>query len=223
MRDRRFAWVGVFALTMAFVEAAVVVYLRRVLGVVDLARDLPLYDPSVTLIEIAREASTLVMLLAVGFLAGRSRGARLGFALCAFGLWDVLYYVWLKVLIDWPESLLTEDVLFLIPLPWWGPVLAPVLIAILCATFGAVLVVRGEGGTLARPGALEWTALLAGTGIVLHAFMADAISALPAGAEELAWLKPGPFNWPEYLAGLLLMSAALWRVARSAARQGPCP
>jgi len=219
MQDRRFAWIGAFALAMAFVEAAVVVYLRRVLGVADLARDLPVYDPTVTLIEIGREAATLVMLLAVGFLAGRSRGARLGFALCAFGLWDILYYVWLKVLIGWPESILTVDVLFLIPLPWWGPVLAPVLIAILCAAFGAVLVVRGEGGTLAGPGALQWGALLAGTAVVLHAFMADSIRALPAAAEELAWLKPGPFNWLEYLAGLLLMSAAMLRMATCGTRR----
>jgi hypothetical protein len=160
------------------------------------------------------------MLLAVGFATGRSTIARLGFALYAFGLWDVAYYVWLKALIGWPASLLTEDVLFLIPLPWWGPVLAPVLIAILCSVFGGVLVLRGEAEGVASPGWAGWAALLGGTGLVLHAFMADAIGSLPAGAEALARLKPGLFNWPEYLAGLLAMSAALGRVARSSRRPG---
>ena len=220
MRDRRFLWVTTFALAMAYVEASVVVYLRRVLGVADLLRDVPLYDPAITAIEIGREAATLVMLLAAGCATGRTPAARIGFALYAFGLWDILYYVWLRALIGWPASLLTADVLFLIPLPWWGPVVAPVLIAILCVLFGAVLVVRGEAGTLARAGGVAWAVLAGGVALLLHAFMADAIRRWPAAAEELARLKPGPFNWPEYLAGLLVMGAALASLTRSPRRQG---
>ena len=214
MASRRLVWVGVFALAMAFVEAAVVVYLRRVLGVVDLMRDVPVFDAAITRIEIGREAATLLMLLAVGLAAGRAPASRLGFALYAFGLWDILYYAWLKVLIGWPASFLTVDVLFLIPLPWWGPVLAPVLIACVSTAFGAVLVVRGESGRVGRPGRAAATGLVAGTGLVLHAFMVDAIRALPAGAEALARLKPGPFNWLEYTVGLLAMGVSLWRIAR---------
>src|SRR6266540_4205903 len=123
MQSRKLGWVAVYALAMAYVEAATVVYLRRVFGVVDLVQDVASYDPRLASIEIGREAATLVMLLSVGFAAGRSRQARLGFALYAFGLWDVLYYVWLKILLGWPGSILTQDVLFLVPLPWWGPVL----------------------------------------------------------------------------------------------------
>src|SRR2546425_1185720 len=146
MQTRKLVWIAVYALAMAYAEAAAVVYLRRVFGVVDLLRDAAAYDPRIAAIEIGREAATLVMLLAVGFAAGRSRQARLGFALFAFGTWDILYYVWLKVLLGWPESLATQDVLFLIPMPWWGPVIAPVLVALLLLALGALLVVRDDQG-----------------------------------------------------------------------------
>jgi len=214
MQAARLGWVAVYALAMAYVEAAVVVYLRRVFGIVDLLRDVAVYDPRIVAIEIGREAATLVMLLAVGFTAGRSRQARLGFALFAFGAWDILYYVWLQVLIGWPGSLATHDVLFLVPLPWWGPVIAPVLIALLCLALGALLVVRDDQGRTVRLGGAGWGALLGGVILVLYSFMADALRALPAGAEELSRLKPGPFSWPAYLAGLGAVGFAVWRAAR---------
>ena len=218
MREGRFVWVAVYALAMAYVEAAVVVYLRRVFGVVDLVRDTAIYDPRIAAIEIGREAATLLMLLAVGFLAGRSRQGRLGLALYAFGVWDILYYVWLKLLIGWPESLLTQDVLFLIPLPWWGPVLAPVLVALLLVGLGGILVVRDDQGRTVRLGGLGWGFLLAGVLLVLYAFMADALGILPAGAEVLSRLKPGPFRWSVYLAGLGAMSISVWRAAHDRTR-----
>ena len=218
MQVRKLGWVLAYALAMAYAEAATVVYLRRVFGVVDLLRDTAVYDPRIAAIEIAREAATLVMLLALGFAAGRSLQARLGFALFAFGTWDILYYAWLKVLLDWPESLTTQDVLFLIPLPWWGPVIAPVLVAILLLALGALLVVRDDHGRPARLGPAGWGALVAGTILVLCAFMADALRALPAGAEELSRLKPGAFRWPLYLAGLGAMAFSVWRVMRPGTR-----
>jgi hypothetical protein len=197
---------------MAYVEAAVVVYLQRALGVADIVSDIPPYDPAIALTEMAREAATLVMLLAAGWAAGRTRRARLGLAFYAFGLWDILYYVWLRLLIGWPDSLFDWDLLFLIPLPWWGPVLSPLLIALLCAAGGALAVVADDRGGRARAGAREWTALAAGALAVLYAFMADALLALPATPEELNALKPSRFRWPIYLAGLAAMT---WAVARA--------
>src|SRR3989442_3576632 len=91
MQSRKLGWVLVYALAMAYAEAAAVVYLRRVFGVVDLLRDRAAYDPRIAAIEIGRETSTLVMLLALGFAAGPSRQARLGFALFAFGTWELPY------------------------------------------------------------------------------------------------------------------------------------
>ena len=42
------------------------------------------------------------MLLTVGMLAGRTWQTRLGYSAIAFGVWDIFYYVFLKVIYDWP-------------------------------------------------------------------------------------------------------------------------
>ena len=123
--------VGVFAIAMAYVESAVVVYLRALYGIEDLLLDMPELPDQYTLIELGREACTLVMLVTIGWVAGRRWQDRFGYTIIAFGLWDIFYYVWLVVFIGWPKSLLDWDFLFMIPLPWWGPVLSPILIALL--------------------------------------------------------------------------------------------
>jgi len=209
MGSKRLKWVAVYAVAMAYVEAAAVVYLRRVLGVKDLLRDMAPFDPQIARTEVCRELATLIMILAVGWALGRSRQSRLGYAAFAFGVWDIFYYVWLRVLLGWPASLLEPDVLFLIPLPWWGPVISPVLIALLAVVGGAWAVMQDDSGFNVRPGPARWAIFLAGVGAALYAFMADAIGALPASAEALGRLKPTQFLWTVYLAGLLLM---VWSV-----------
>ena len=124
--------VSVFALAMAWMEAATVVYLRTLTSRIQPYQATPL-PVSVGLgqIEIVREAATMVMLLTVGLLAGRTWRSRLAYGMIAFGVWDIFYYVFLAIMTGWPRSIMDWDVLFLIPLPWWGPVLSPVLIALL--------------------------------------------------------------------------------------------
>jgi len=211
MQTRNLWWVGSYAVAMAYVESAVVVYLRRLYGISDLMTNVPPFDPQIGAIEVGRELATLVMLLAVGLIAGKKFQSRLGFAIFAFGLWDILYYFWLWVFIRWPKSLLDMDILFLIPLPWWGPVLAPVLIAALMAVGGARATLLDERGIEVRFGLAQWAALGSGILILLYTFMADALAVLPADMDTLTSLKPTPFNWPVYLIGLGLVSFIVWR------------
>ncbi len=219
LQSKSLKWVAVFAAAMAYVEAAAVVYLRRILGVTDLIRDMAPFDPQIARVEVGRELATLIMIAALGWALGRSWQARWGFACYAFGLWDIFYYVWLRVLLGWPGSLLEPDVLFLIPLPWWGPVLSPLLIALLAAAGGALAVRIDDRGWAIRPGPARWAAFLAGTFTVLYAFMVDAIAALPASAEELGRLKPTAFLWPVYLSGFALMVWAVFSALRAATVQ----
>ena len=79
------------------------------------------------------------MLATYGIAAGRTRAAKLANFLIAFGVWDLFYYVWLRIVLDWPASLFTWDVLFLIPVPWVGPVVAPVSVACTMIAMGLVL------------------------------------------------------------------------------------
>lgn len=212
-------WVGLYAIAMAYAESAVVVYLRHLYGIADLVRDVPGFDPTISAVEVGRELATLIMLLAVGWAAGRTRQSRLGFAVYAFGLWDIFYYAWLRILIGWPGSLLEPDVLFLIPLPWWGPVIAPVLIAGLMVAGGALAVLTDDHGHPVFFTSGEWAALSIGVLAALYAFMGDALASLPADAETLSQVRPAAFNWPVYLAGLALMAwpvlTAMWPSART--------
>ncbi len=214
---KRFSWVAVYAIAMAFLEAVVVVYIR---GLLNITNDHVALGPYVTM-EMWREAATIVMLVAIGWLAGRQGTERWAYGLFAFGIWDIFYYVWLKVLTGWPASLLAWDVLFLIPLRWWGPVLSPMLVAFLICVVAVLAVVRlnlGErlGITRGRLG----TGILGGL-LALYVFMSDALHALLAGQTDWDTLRPEPFKWPLFLVALALMALpsliAAWptRTARS--------
>ena len=196
---------------MAVLEAVVVVYLRGLLRITTDHVSLGQY----VRMEVLREAATIVMLVAVGWLAGRGRLDRLAYGLFAFGLWDIFYYVWLKVLIGWPESLLGWDVLFLIPLRWWGPVLSPVLIAALICVVAVLAVARmarGErlGITPGRVGTVARGGLLA-----LYVFVSDSLHALLQRQPDWGTIRPGTFKWPLFLVALALMAVpslmATWR------------
>jgi hypothetical protein len=172
------------------------------------ANPLPLRE-DIVWVELVREAGTLIMLAAVGILAGRNRVSRLGYALLAFGVWDIGYYLFLRPMTGWPRSLWDWDILFLLPLPWWGPVLAPILIALLMILWGLRLtqfpVSPGRalsGGRLLGIGAL-------GVLIALYVFMKDAIQVAPEGETILRQLLPTPFNWPLFSVALALMAAPL--------------
>lgn len=195
---------------MAYLESAVVVYLRQLYGINFLMITLPPFDPQIARIEIGREAATLVMLWAVGWLSGNNQHEKIAYSMIAFGVWDVFYYFWLWVMVGWPASLLDQDLLFLIPLPWWGPVLAPVLIAVLMVISGVRFVSASQAGFRQHMRPLFWVLLGAGVLVMLLVFMADAIQLLPADAALLSSMRPGPFNWPVFLAGFLLVLIAVF-------------
>ena len=211
---KKIVWVVIFAIAMAFLEAAVVVYLRRLYGITDPILTVPPFNPQIAKIELGRELATLVMLISFGWVAGRKLQSRFGFALVAFGIWDIFYYLWLKVFIAWPTTLLDPDLLFLIPLPWWGPVIAPILISLLMIMGGTLAILREEQGHGIRFRITEAFVLLAGILAMLYAFMQDAIAILPAGASILSQLKPSQFNWAVFLAGLFLSAFMVWRVTK---------
>lgn len=125
-----------YAVAMAYVEAMVVVYIRRLLpdsdlSAIDLGRiGTLLRENHIYFEEQTREAATIVMLFAVAWLSGKGTRERAAAFLWCFGLWDIFYYVFLRVWTGWPTSLMDMDVLFLIPGPWVAPVLLPVSISV---------------------------------------------------------------------------------------------
>ncbi|HEX5400450.1 MAG TPA: hypothetical protein VFY06_15485 [Verrucomicrobiae bacterium] len=195
---------------MAWVESAVVFYLRSMIDRIEPYQTDPLpVIGGFASVELTREAATLVMLFAVGWLAGRTWRARLGYFAIAFGVWDIFYYVFLKIICGWPHSLLDWDVLFLLPLPWWGPVLAPVLISMLLILWGtfASQFERSPSSRLSNWHA--WILSAVGVGLALYIFMSDSIGAAHHGLDAIRMVLPTKFNWPAFSVALALMSAPM--------------
>ena len=208
-RDGTRWWiVVVFAAGMAWVEAACVYYLRVMVDRIDpyQANPLPLHT-NLGQVELIREVATLVMLGAIGLLAGRTRQSRAGYAAIAFGTWDVLYYVFLKAISGWPASLFDWDVLFLLPLPWWGPVLAPVSIALLMIVWGTLVSRPVDEAPLVPVRSAWWAAGAIGIALALYAFMAESLWSVRGGLEASRNALPASFNWPLFVLALVLMAA----------------
>lgn len=208
---RRCLWLVLYAVAMGLLEAAVVVYLRELYYPGGFRFPLVVLAPAITYVEIAREVCTLVMLLAVAVLASEDRHETFFTFGFLFGIWDLVYYAGLKLALDWPASWLTWDVLFLIPVPWVSPMLAPVVISLLLvAGFVADARARRRGRSI-RLGVAEWAvAIVAGVLVIL----------------SLCWRFPAAlveptlsgFPWPLFVAGALLGLAPFAHATRRALR-----
>ena len=185
---RRLVWLTVFAVAMAYLEAAVVIYLRALFYPGGFDFPLVPLPSAMLMVEIGREAATIVMILGVSVLAGTTRWERFLLFCLVFGIWDILFYVWLYVVLGWPPSLLTPDILFLIPVPWVAPVVAPVLISLglIAGALGLMRLIQ-KGALPAFPPAL-WILAIAGGVLVLLSFTLDS-------GGILAGDHPAPFRW----------------------------
>jgi len=138
----KFLLLAVFGIAMAHFEGVVVVYLRKVLGISNTESNIESIDKlqkRYILIEKTREAATIVMLVALAILVGENWLDKIVVFLWTFAFWDLFYYLSLYILIKWPPSLTTTDVLFLIPRPWIAPVWLPVGISSITIIAIAVL------------------------------------------------------------------------------------
>ncbi len=200
-RQTRFLAVIVFGVAFAYVESSVVVYLRALYYPGGFVFPLKAMPAQHAIVELLREFATIIMLVTVGWMAGRSRWSRFGYFIIAFAVWDIFYYVWLKVLLNWPASIFDWDILVLIPLPWIGPVIAPCLISILMATAG-FLIVRKDDVSVFRPPLSAWMAGGLGTLLMLYSFVRDTNATLNLQL-------PQPYRYEFLFAGLALCVLAL--------------
>jgi len=233
---RLFVWMTVFFVAMAFLESAVVVYLRALYYPEGF--DFPLVPMAGTLVitEIWREAATLIMLLVPAALVTRSAVERFAWFCFGFGIWDIFYYVWLKVLLDWPASLGSRDLLFLIPVPWVGPVWAPCLVSLGLIAL-ALTILRGRSKWPGfRVDGLSWSLLIAGALLMILSFTLDPLrqsfglealkdAGLMADLRSAALSNgrsyiPETFPWPWFLGGCVLVSAAMARCLRRPSTAG---
>ncbi len=214
MRGSKLPAAGVFAVAMAWMEAATVVYLRSLVNRINPYQIHPL--PFAVLpawVELVREAATLLLLLSVAWLAGTAWRNRSGYFLFAFGIWDIFYYIFLKVIVGWPKTLFDWDVLFLLPVPWWGPVLAPMLISLLMV-LGGILLSRNSANRIDNhPRRLSWLLCLAGIFTLLYLFMQNSLMASLEGNETVQNLLPTNFHWALFVIALCLAAFPIFDIA----------
>jgi len=165
----------VFSIAFAYIESAVVVYLRAIFHPNGFTFPLEVFGVTaeakrLLLTEIGREAATIVLILTAAWLFGRLRQERVAYFLAIFAVWDVFYYVWLKVLLDWPASIMDWDVLFLIPVLWASPVLYPVLVSALMFAFAVAILHRCARGRPLIVTGTDWLAWLSATAIIVVSF-----------------------------------------------------
>jgi hypothetical protein len=198
---KRFCIVVIFSIAFAYIEAAVVVYLRTIFHPQGFTFPLtefginPLWR-RLLLTEIGREAATLVLMFTGAWLLGENRQQRFAYFATIFAVWDIFYYVWLKALINWPASFFEWDILFLIPFPWAAPVLAPLIVSITLLVFAAVVFYRSSITAALKVSTLEWFVfVLAGLAVVVSFWIAGRHIREPNFKEY--------FHWPLFALGEL--------------------
>jgi hypothetical protein len=212
MQQRQLVWLTLFAIAMAQVEASLVVHLRTIYYPTNSLQIFPLVLMSHRdlAIELIRELATVAMICSVAVLTVTSFIRRFAAFVYVFGLWDLFYYAWLKLMIGWPVDWLEWDVLFLIPWPWFGPWLAAALIALLFTIWGGKTLQTSDKVDLSLwPGIL----FLLGTLVALATFLWPAFTLLPGGEAAFAGYQPTRFEWGWYIIGVFLMTAGLWRLS----------
>ncbi len=133
---------AIFGIAMAHFEGVVVVYLRKALEMLDSESNkesVNKFPKRFLYIEMTREAATIVMLVAIALLTGETWLEKGIFFLWTFAFWDLFYYLSLYILIKWPPTFKTIDVLFLIPVPWIAPVWFPIGVSSITILVIAVL------------------------------------------------------------------------------------
>lgn len=201
----RFCIVVIFGIAFAYIEAVVVVYLRKIFHPDGFT--FPLADfgtilqrKPLLLTEIGREAATIVLMLTGAWLFGRNLQERFAYFLAIFAVWDIFYYVWLKVLINWPSSIVDWDILFLIPITWAGPLLAPVLISLTLLLFAVIILYRDSCASGLKVTLMDWLGFsLAGLVVV--------VSFCIAGRHIRKRDFKSHFYWPVFALGYI--SAAI--------------
>ena len=203
----RLLWLALFGVAFGYLEAAVVVYLRELYYPDGFDFPLALPITRVLNVELGRELATLIMLGSIAHLSGRGFWERFGVFCFLFGVWDIVYYIVLWGVLDWPESLFTWDILFLLPFIWSGPVITAALVALCLIVAGTMLLL----GSVPNPDRWSWLGAGVSIALLLGSFMANH-GAVRAGVE------PEGFPWIPYGAGLVIGWGAFLRALSGKSR-----
>ena len=210
---RLFFWLTLFSIAMGYLETAVVVYLRAIYYPNGFDFPLENMNNSIAVTELGREAATIIMLVGIGILSGKNPTQRFALFLYSFAIWDIFYYVFLKVLLNWPESLFTWDILFLIPLPWVGPVICPCIISLSMILLAAILIYFNDKDPSLKINSKEWLLFIGGSLTVIFSFVLDCYKCIHVYKGEvldaISQYVPQHFDWWIFSLGILMIWSAI--------------
>ncbi len=208
---------------MGFMETAVVIYLRKIYYPSGFQFPLIPVEPDIALTEFLREAATVIMLLGIGILAGKTSSQKFAFFIYCFAIWDIFYYVFLKLFLNWPESVFTWDILFLIPFPWVGPVLAPCIISLTMILLALLIIYGHEKGKNTKIKTIEWMLLATGSVVIISSFTYGYLNYLKRDNasvwmlgnkadlfEEIKHFVPNDYSWLLFCLGEFILLSALF-------------
>ncbi|MFA5856359.1 MAG: hypothetical protein WC867_03310 [Candidatus Pacearchaeota archaeon] len=227
---KKFLTIGIFAIAMAFLETIIVVYLRMMYYPKGFNFPLnPNMDSNIYSLEVIREFFTIVMLVTIAILAAKKFHERFAYFMFSFAIWDIFYYIWLKVILDWPSSLFTWDILFLIPIPWLGPVAAPIICSITMIVFSFLIINFEDKGKKIKIMKSEWILLFSGGILMLYTWMKDYFNLIYKNGflgdyfnlltniefnQLVSSFIPVSYNWLIFILGEILMIIAIIRFYR---------
>lgn len=231
---RMFILTGLFAIAMGFLEAIVVVYLRELYYPNGFSFPLQTMPTNILSLELVREICTMVILLTIALIAGKNKLQKFAWFIFCFAVWDIFYYVGLKLFLNWPPSLMTWDLLFLIPVAWVSPVLAPLICSLTMILLAASIILLQEKGYDIRIKLYEWGLIIGGAVIIFIAFiwdhsriiireglLGDYFNLLNNSrySQVMAQYKPGYFIWSLFILGeIIILSGISLMTIRTARR-----
>jgi hypothetical protein len=165
-------WLTIFSIAMGYLESSVVVYLRAIIYPEGFGFPLAPFESNLAVTEIIREAATVIMLAGAGIIAGRTFSERFAWFIYCFAIWDIFYYVFLKAMLNWPESLLTWDILFLIPATWTGPVITPIIVSLTMIVLAMIIIFQSSRKNV-HISLTEWIFFIIGGHVLILAFIWD--------------------------------------------------
>lgn len=217
---KKFIPVSIFSVAFGLLESIVVVYLRKIYYPDGFSFPLTILQPDMLKIEIVREICTIVMLLSIGYISGKTFLERFSFFIFSFGVWDIFYYAGLKLFLNWPESLFTWDVLFLIPITWIGPVIAPIICSIGMILIALITIYLNQKSYQIKFSKLNILMITVGVFTIIFTFIYDYLKILIENDllrdfanlterkefwDVITSYVPTDFNWLIFSAGCLII------------------
>jgi hypothetical protein len=220
---KKIIWLGIFSIAMAFVEATVVYYLRKLYypGNIIFPINISIIPSGILAVEWVREACTIIMLLTVAILAGKKFQDKFAYFIYCFAIWDIFYYIWLRVILGWPMSVLAWDILFLIPVTWISPVLAPVLVSVTMIILAATILKYPQHKINFR----EWLLLILSAILLYVSFVWDysflllkkgflvkfsELTISPALLNSISGYTPTTYHWDIFILAEILAVSAIF-------------